>query len=91
MSWHDNYCLMIRRNKATGFAIYHCLLQVYNQHYRKMDLLGITDRDITAISEKLLVSERWIRHVICNINLRFNSNERRVLDDHQSIIVITSY
>lgn len=69
MSWHDNYYQMIRRNKATGFAIYHCLLQAYNLHYRKMDLSGITDRDITAISEKLLVSERWIRHVICKYHL----------------------
>ncbi|MBB4621116.1 hypothetical protein GGQ57_001010 [Parabacteroides faecis] len=32
MSWHDNYYQMIRRNKATGFAIYHCLLQAYQKY-----------------------------------------------------------
>ncbi|MCS2892485.1 hypothetical protein NXY11_11880 [Parabacteroides faecis] len=34
-----------------------------------MDLSGIIDHDITAISEKLLVNERWIHHVICKYHL----------------------
>lgn len=63
-SWPDNYHRMIRRNRATGYAIYHCLLQAYRMHSAKFDLSGITDRDITQISEKLLVSERWVRHVL---------------------------
>ena len=69
MSYKENYQRMICCNKATGYAIYHCLLKAYDQHCREMDISGITERDITAISEKLLVSERWIRHVICRYHL----------------------
>ena len=60
---------MICCNKATGYAIYHCLLLAYDRHCRETALSGITDRDITAISEILLVSERWIRHVIRKYHL----------------------
>ena len=60
---------MICCNNATGYAIYHCLLLAYDRHCRETDLSGITERDITAISEILLVSERWIRHVIRKYHL----------------------
>ena len=36
-----------------------------------MDTSGITARDITLISKKLLVSERWIRHILCKYQLFF--------------------
>ena len=69
MSYKENYQRMICCNKATGYAIYHCLLLAYDRHCRETALSGITDRDITAISEILLVSERWIRHVIRKYHL----------------------
>ena len=69
MSRIENYQRMICCNKATGYAIYHCLLQAYDRHCREMDISGITDHDITAISEKLLVSEWWIRHVLRKYHL----------------------
>ena len=47
----------------------YCLLLAYDRHCRETALSGITDRDITAISEILLVSERWIRHVIRKYHL----------------------
>ena len=58
MSYGENYQHMIRRNKATGYAIYDCLLKAYRKHAESMDVSGITDRDISRISKKLLVSER---------------------------------
>lgn len=72
MSWSDNYRRMIRRNRATGFAIYHCLLQVFREHTEDLLFSGITDLDITRISEQLLVSERWIRHVLCKYHLFYS-------------------
>ena len=69
MSYKENYQRMICCNKATGYAIYHCLLLAYDRHCRETALSGITGRDITAISEILLVSERWIRHVIRKYHL----------------------
>ena len=36
-----------------------------------VDVSGITDRDISRISKKLLVSERWIRHILCKYHLFF--------------------
>ena len=62
---------MIRRNKATGYAIYDCLLKAYRKHAESMDISGITDRDISRISKKLLVSKRWIRHILCKYHLFF--------------------
>ena len=56
MSYEENYQRMIRRNKATGYAIYDCLLKAYRKH---------------AESKKLLVSERWIRHILCKYHLFF--------------------
>ena len=32
MSYEENYQHMIRRNKATGYAIYDCLLKAYRKH-----------------------------------------------------------
>lgn len=29
MSWEDNYQRMILRNKATGYAIYHCKYHLF--------------------------------------------------------------
>lgn len=66
--WQDNYDRMIRRNRATGFAIYHCLIVAFLEHKRTM-FSGITDQDITRISERLLVSERWVRHILCKYRL----------------------
>ncbi len=71
MSHKENYRCMIRRNKATGYAIYDCLLKTYRKHAESMDVSGITDRDISRISEMLLVSERWIRHILCKYHLFF--------------------
>ena len=71
MSYEENYQHMIRRNKATGYAIYDCLLKAYRKHAESMDVSGITDRDISRISEMLLVSERWIRHILCKYHLFF--------------------
>ncbi|MEQ3162205.1 hypothetical protein AAA214_03525 [Parabacteroides goldsteinii] len=47
MSYKENYQRMIRRNKATGYAIYDCLLKAYRKHAESMDVSGITDRDIS--------------------------------------------
>lgn len=69
MSYTENYQRMILRNKTAGYAIYDCLLKTYRQHCEKFDLSGITDRDITRISERLLVSERWIRHILRKYHL----------------------
>ena len=69
MSYRENYQRMIHRNKATGYAIYDCLLN--RKHAESMDVSGITDRDISRISKKLLVSERWIRHILCKYHLFF--------------------
>ena len=63
MSYKENYQRMIRRNKATGYAIYDCLLKAYRKHAESMD--------ISRISKKLLVSERWIRHILCKYHLFF--------------------
>ena len=71
MSYRENYQRMIHRNKATGYAIYDCLLKAYRKHAESMDVSGITDRDISRISEMLLVSERWIRHILCKYHLFF--------------------
>ena len=71
MSYKENYQRMIHRNKATGYAIYDCLLKAYRKHAESMDVSGITDRDISRISEMLLVSERWIRHILCKYHLFF--------------------
>ena len=71
MSYEENYQRMIRRNKATGYAIYDCLLKAYRKHAECMEVSGITDRDISRISEMLLVSERWIRHILCKYHLFF--------------------
>ena len=71
MSYRENYQRMIHRNKATGYAIYDCLLKAYRKHAESMDVSGITDRDISRISKKLLVSERWIRHILCKYHLFF--------------------
>lgn len=71
MSCKENYRRMILRNKATGYAIYDCLLKAYRKHAESMDLSGITARDISLISQKLLVSERWIRHILCKYHLFF--------------------
>ncbi|WP_288208090.1 hypothetical protein [uncultured Parabacteroides sp.] len=71
MNNKENYHRMILRNKATGYAIYDCLLKVYRKHFDSMDTSGITARDITLISKKLLVSERWIRHILCKYQLFF--------------------
>ena len=68
MSYEENYQRMIHRNKATGYAIYDCLLKAYRKHAESMDVSGITDRDISRISKKLLVSERWI---LCKYHLFF--------------------
>lgn len=69
MSWKDNYRRMILRNKATGYAIYHCLLKTYRKHFEEQDFSGTTDRDITRISGELLVSERWGRYILCKYHL----------------------
>ena len=37
MSYEENYQRMIRRNKATGYAIYDCLLKAYRKHAESMD------------------------------------------------------
>ena len=74
MSYEENYQHMIRRNKATGYAIYDCLLKAYRKHAESMDISGITDRDISRISKKLFVSERWIRHILCKYHLFFISS-----------------
>lgn len=71
MSRKENYQRMLLRNKATGYAIYDCLLKAYRKHFEKQDLSGITARDITRISETLFVSERWIRHILCKYDLFF--------------------
>lgn len=71
MSHKENYQRMICCNKATGYAIYHCLLLAYRKHTEEFDSSGITDQDISRISEKLLVSERWIRHILCKYHLFF--------------------
>lgn len=71
MTYKENYHRMLQRNKATGYAIYHCLLKVYRQHSNARDLSGITSDDITRISQKLSVSERWIRHVLNKYHLFF--------------------
>ena len=71
MSYKENYQRMIHRNKATGYAIYDCLLKAYRKHAESMDVSGITDRDISRISKTLLVSERWIRHILCKYHLFF--------------------
>lgn len=71
MSYRENYQRMIHRNKATGYAIYDCLLKVYRKHFESMDTSGITARDISLISKQLLVSERWIRHILCKYHLFF--------------------
>ncbi|MBB4624023.1 hypothetical protein GGQ57_003947 [Parabacteroides faecis] len=56
MSYKENYRRMIRCNKATGYAIYDCLLEAYRKHAESMDVSGITDRDISRISRiKILV------------------------------------
>lgn len=56
MSYKENYRRMIRRNKATGYAIYDYLLKAYRKHSESMDVSGITDRDISRISRiKILV------------------------------------
>ena len=71
MSYRENYQRMIHCNKATGYAIYDCLLKAYRKHAESMDVSGITDRDISRISEKLLVSESRIRHILCKYHLFF--------------------
>lgn len=71
MSWKENYQCMLLRNKATGYAIYDCLLKAYRKHFEEQDLSGITARDITRISETLFVSERWIYHILCKYHLFF--------------------
>ena len=71
MSYRENYQRMIHHNKATGYAIYDCLLKAYRKHAESMYVSGITDRDISRISEMLLVSERWIRHILCKYHLFF--------------------
>ena len=71
MNNKENYHRMILRNKATGYAIYDCLLKVYRKHFDSMDTPGITARDIPLISKNLLVSERWIRHILCKYQLFF--------------------
>ena len=71
MSYEENYQRMIHCNNATGYAIYDCLPKVYRKHAESMDVSGITDRDISRISEMLLVSERWIRHILCKYHLFF--------------------
>ena len=71
MSYKENYQRMICCNKATGYAIYDCLLKAYRKHAESMDVSGITDRDISRISEMLLVSERWILHILCKYHLFF--------------------
>lgn len=69
MSYKENYQRMLLRNKAAGYAIYHCLLDAYRKHSQRRDLSGITNHDITQISKKLLVSERWVRHILCEYHL----------------------
>ena len=71
MSYREYAPRMIHRTKATGYAIYDCLLKAYRKHAESMDVSGITDRDISRISEMLLVSERWIRHILCKYHLFF--------------------
>lgn len=53
MSYKENYQRMLRDNKATGYAIYDCLMKAYRKHFESMDLSGITQTDIAQISQKL--------------------------------------
>lgn len=71
MSYQENYHRMILRNKAAGYAIYHCLLKAFRKHFESRDLSGITAEDITRISREILVSERWIRHILNKYHLFF--------------------
>lgn len=71
MSYKENYQCMLRDNKATGYAIYDCLMKAYRKHFESMDLSGITQTDIAQISQKLSVSERWIWRVLCKYRLFF--------------------
>ena len=59
MSYKENYQRMIRCNRATGYAIYDCLLKAYRKHTESMDVSGITDRNISRISKKA-ISERTL-------------------------------
>lgn len=68
MTWQDNYPRMLRRNRATGFAICHCLLRAFT-HRQYTCRCGITEEDISLISHTLLVSERWIKHVLLKYGL----------------------
>jgi len=54
MSYKENYQRMIRCNRATGYAIYDCLLKAYRKHTESMDVSGITDRNISRISKKAI-------------------------------------
>lgn len=62
MSWNENYPRMLRRNRATGFAICHLLLKAFRRHRRRR--YGIDALDVTQISIALMVSERWVYHVL---------------------------
>lgn len=66
MSWNESYPRMLRRNKAAGFAICHCLLKAFKRHRGGN---GINAADITRISVALFVSERWVYHILIKYRL----------------------
>lgn len=72
MKWQDNYPRMQRRNRATGFAICHCLLKAFSHRQYTGDC-GITGIDISVISNTLLVSERWVKHVLNKYGLFYET------------------